>query len=185
MNEIVFIPLLMIGDYYLTLFANFLRQKGHSNHFIIKDYELNPIWLNDIRKGRKVNPKHLAMVLIVTAYFYYLKNTTIDFFLYQILIGFFFTYYLLIIFRHISNVLTYTFVMNNPDQLSGEIVQKPKYIYYHSSYQYLLSLAPLLALLIFIKSYYLYGGALACISMIASHLFMYRRYVNKKEAQGH
>ena len=41
--EVLFVPVLMVLDYYLTLYGAHLAEQSYRRHFKTEHYELNPI----------------------------------------------------------------------------------------------------------------------------------------------
>jgi hypothetical protein len=175
-KAIVF-PFIMVLDYYLTVYSDHLRKKGHSRHYQLENYELNPIWVKDINKRKLFNPKHLSLVIIFSLFiWYFLCRPEVDSNYNRLLYGAIVTIYFMIIGRHTSNILLYKFTINNPHELNGRITLSTKYIYIASAYQYFVCFGAILPLAILSSSYYVYGGLIGSIVLISIHLIWYRKH---------
>jgi hypothetical protein len=63
--EVLFVPVLMVLDYYLTLYGAHLAERSYRRHFKIEHYELNPIWQSAVARRHWINLRHLAVVMLV------------------------------------------------------------------------------------------------------------------------
>jgi hypothetical protein len=120
--KVFIIPVMMLTDYLLTVWGAILSQKKYQQHFKIEHYELNPIWQKSIAQKKWVNPKHLAIVGIFTAFCFLWSNgwagTDTGS---EVLFGYLVTLNASLIGTHLSNILTFQYVNRHPDCMSGEI----------------------------------------------------------------
>ena len=72
--EVLLLPVLMLADYYLTVLGAVLRDKKYSEHVIVEQYELNPIFQKAINKRQLINIKHLLATITVTGLMIYIAE---------------------------------------------------------------------------------------------------------------
>ena len=60
------VPVLMLLDYLLTILGAKASVRVYRRHFVVPNYELNPLWQESVRKQRWLNPRHLAIVCFAT-----------------------------------------------------------------------------------------------------------------------
>ena len=65
--EVLFVPVLMLLDYYLTLYGAHLAEQSYRRHFKTEHYELNPIWQSAVSRRHWINLRHLACVVVVAS----------------------------------------------------------------------------------------------------------------------
>ena len=53
---VLVLPLFMLADYYLTLLGE-RQSKEYREHYVLKEYEVNPLWQGDVKKQKWFNPK--------------------------------------------------------------------------------------------------------------------------------
>src|SRR5262245_6019846 len=58
--EVLLVPVLMVLDYYLTLYGAHLAEQSYRRHFKTEHYELNPIWQRAVARRRWINLWHLG-----------------------------------------------------------------------------------------------------------------------------
>ncbi|MBP7176915.1 MAG: hypothetical protein KBA53_11975 [Thermoclostridium sp.] len=112
---VVIIPLFMMADYYLTLLGEKLS-KEYRKHYVVKEYEVNPLWQKDVNQRKWFNPKQLVLVAVFTALFYFFIRYLYaeDYLLMQLLIGMITAPYVIILGRHLSNLLLFIYIRKNP-----------------------------------------------------------------------
>src|SRR5450631_4249712 len=134
--EALWVPILMLVDYFLTLAGAVLREKKYSEHFKIQDYELNPIWKNAISGRKWFNPRHLVLTFGVSVFVIWVTNqpdAPED--AAAGLLGCFIGAGSLVVGRHISNLLTFHFAVRNPDAISGQVVMSHQLLLAISTFQ--------------------------------------------------
>ncbi len=174
--EIIIIMVLMFSDYYLTIWASKLRDKGHSNYFEIENYELNPIWQKDIQNQKIINFRQLIMTIAAFCFFIYIfEFDDMSYGFKEILIGVLLAHYGMLTGRHISNLLTYNYTKKHPDELIGKIKQSHEFSLHNSLYQYFVAIIPLAIIAIVNQKPMLIGCAIgAAFNIILHKLWIYK-----------
>lgn len=184
---VLIVPLLMLADYYLTLWGAIQRERsGYARFFVIENYELNPTFQADIAKRRWVNPRHLLIVLLLTVFlltFTFLMDATqAPTLIFDLFMGFIYTLYLVLIGAHTANLLTFRYVQTNSLQLTGEVRMGPELTVTQSQNQILIVLLPLVVMAIVTQSFFVIGGVLGVLRMIIS-LMLWKRRARLKARQ--
>lgn len=65
--QVLLVPLMLLADYYLTVLGAAQRQKVYAQHFRTQHYELNPLWQRSNARLQRFNPRHILLVLLVSA----------------------------------------------------------------------------------------------------------------------
>jgi hypothetical protein len=175
--ELLIIIVLMFSDYYLTIWGTKLRNEGHSNYFVVENYELNPIWQHDIQNQKMFNLRQVIMTIAAFCFFIYVfEYMDLNDSLKDGLIGFLLAHYGMLTGRHISNLLTYYYTKNHPNDLSGKIRQSHKYCLYNSLYQYLVAIVPLILIAVVYPKPFIIGCAVGSSFSIITHILWIRKY---------
>ncbi len=185
---VLVVPLIMLADYYLTLWGAILRKRsGFAGHFVIEQYELNPTFQADVAKLVRFNPRHLFFVILLTALLLFLTfifQTTLEMtWLFELLLGFAYTLYLVIIGVHLANLLTFRYLQTHPQQLTGEIRLGPEYTIEQSRNQLMIALVPLVATALVTRSFFVIGGVLGVLRIMVSYTLWQRRARLKAQRQ--
>src|SRR5215469_12151335 len=149
--EVFIIPVLMLADYFLTVWGAILNEKKYGQHFKIEHYELNPIWQKAIARKRWFNLKHLANVAVFTAFCFFWSyswtDNNSDFF------GGFFGFMIIleagIIGTHVTNILIFSYLIRHPGSVSGEIKMNHPLMLYMSQFRLVSLLLVLIVIAIF------------------------------------
>ena len=158
--EILLLPVMMFADYFLTIYGAIKHNQKYSEHFKTEHYELNPKWQQDVKKIKWLNLKHIALTLLVTIALVYIFETFhLPSNLIKTLIGCILVLYAMIIGRHISNILIFSYLNRNPGHISGEVRMTHQFVLYLSFFQTVMVLIPIILLAIFSNSFFAYGGA--------------------------
>ena len=175
--ELVAIPILLLSDYYLTLLANIYKEKKYANHFVLKTYELNPVWQKSVDNNKWLNYRHLLLVSLITTLFYYISATQTKY-LYQFLLGFFYTIIGIVNARHLTNLLIFRFLSLNPETVNGQIQLSHLYLLKVSQFQVLSFGIPILFLTILMPNIFILGGLFSCFVFYFIHFLWIKRYKN-------
>lgn len=161
-RALIILPL-MLGDYLLTLVGEVLRRKRYQEHIKIEHYELNPLWQKTVPKVRWFNPIHLSLTALVT--FIFMMGMP-DF-----LWGLYLSIYGLILARHLTNILAFTYLNKRPEALQGQATFDHTYVLITSRNQVLHALVPLLLAAIFSQQWsgYLWGGVLGLLLLMLTN----------------
>ena len=72
--ELLLLPILMFADYFLTVVGAVQKEKKYSNHFTVQNYELNPIWQQDIAQKKWLNLRHILFTVLITVLLIFLTE---------------------------------------------------------------------------------------------------------------
>ncbi len=163
--EVLLLPVLMIADYYLTILGAVLREKEYGKHFIIETYEMNPTYRSVIDKKSLFNLKFVAQVLLNFAILLMCSIFLVSEFefIYWIVLGFYLTLYSYIIGLHISNILIFRWVADNPDAIEGDVKLSHGYNLRQSLNFNAVLFFPIILILWFSFSYFVLGSLFAVI----------------------
>lgn len=171
---LLLVPVFMLLDYYLTLTGQVLNKKVYAKHFKTESYELNPNWQADVRRERWLNPRHLALVVVMTALFgafvYLLDWLGADRRTVDMLLGLFLVLFGTIIGRHLNNITIFLILNRRPHLVSGEITLTQTLVLYLSVAQTFIVLVPFVTALVLAPSAFLAGGVLGIALIPLIHL---------------
>ncbi len=178
---ILCIPLLMLADYYLTLYGARLRQlSGYGQFFGNEEYELNPNFQADISNFRRLSRRHLIAVLFMLfalALFAALSNTDpIVNALFELFMGYLFVLYLTIIGKHLQNLLTFRYLQSHPTEVNGQVSINYFMSLKLSQYQLVTVLLPLLIVAWVTQSLFAIGGVCGLLGLTVYHNLWGRLY---------
>ena len=167
----------MFSDYYLTIWGIMLRDKGHSQFFIVENYELNPFWQKDIQDHKLFNIRQLITVSAAAGFFifvfeFYDLGSSYK----EVLVGLLLAHYGMLTGRHVSNLLTYSYTKNHPEDLSGKVKQSHIFMLHNSSYQYFVAILPLVIIAVAHPSPLLIGCAAGALFNIVLHKLWINKY---------
>ncbi len=167
------VPVLMLADYYLTLWGAVLRERsGYTRFFVLAHYELNPAFQADVANLRWFNPRHLllsllftALLLVITWFTQLDPNLNFGF---DLLIGFVSMIYFVLIGMHLANLLTFRYVQKNPQQLTGQVQLGFEFTIAQAQNQMLFVLVPLIVVALVTQSFFVIGGIFGVLSTLVS-----------------
>ncbi len=175
--EMFFLPVLMLADYYLTIAGAVLRDKKYSQHFKTDHYELNPVWQKQVARKKWFSLRHTLLVVIITLVNYLLLEhwplSMTHGFREEVFTGYLtclFTFFGMIIGRHLSNILYFMRLNKNPHEISGQVLMSHASSLYLSLYQCLFILIPLTILVITNANAHTVGASLGAVLLIVIHL---------------
>jgi hypothetical protein len=166
------VPVCMLIDYYLTLLGESLS-KEYREHYVLKEYELNPMWQNDVRKKKWFNPKQLVLVVVFTAVFYFFISYLYedDYNLLQFMMGMFIAPYITVIARHLTNLMLFIYVRKNPTLLEGKVIIPYQYMLVTSRIMAVPGIFTFVVIYAFTQSIFVLGG------VVGSGLFFLVHYI--------
>ena len=176
------IPALMLLDYFLTVAGRQQYQRYYGQHVHLEQYEMNPVWQQSVAQDRWLNRRHIFMVVFITTLLIGLSSGTGDSFRDYFVFGALVTVYLLIIGRHLSNILNFRYCANHPDTLNGEVHINYQASLKASQFQVLGILLPFAFAAGIVKSPFLYGGVTGLVMLTAVHYLWLWRYQRHKKA---
>jgi hypothetical protein len=175
--EIILLPILMFGDYYLTVLGAILKEKEHAAHFKMEHYELNPMWQTTIAQKRWFNPRHTLLTLLTCGILACLLECfDLPPAFAEVTLGCLLITYGMIVGRHFDNVLIFCHLNRNPQELSGQITMTHSLTLYLSMYQYLVAGIPILLLAIFSPTPFILGALLGVVMLFVHHLRWIQRH---------
>jgi len=164
---VLIIPPLMLLDYFLTVVGARLIEGGYAKHFKFPDYEINPLFRDVIRKKKWISLKHLCFVALATTVCIYWAHAWQGYdpvseaifggvlILFSTIDGF-----------HISNILTFRWILRHPEQVSGEVFMTQRYIVHLTRCRTVAVLFPIGVAAALVPSPFLFGGVAAVLSLI-------------------
>jgi hypothetical protein len=167
---VLVIPLFMMADYYLTLLGNKIS-KEYREHFAMKDYEVNPLWQKDVSRQKWFNPKQLALVAAFTAIFYFFIQYLYDrdYILMQLMMGMITAPYAIILGRHLSNLLLFSFVRKNPGILEGKLMIPYQYMLATSRIMVVPGIFMFIVIYAFTQDFFVLGGTIGSVILFCVH----------------
>jgi hypothetical protein len=164
--EVLFVPVLMLLDYYLTLYGAHLAEQSYRRHFKTEHYELNPIWQSAVARRHWINLRHLALVVLVVGILVLLAEVLeLESESLNPLLGFVLTSYGMVLGRHLSNILTFAHLTLRPDEVVGEVRLSHSFVISLSIYQLLVVGLPIIFVAIFSPSGFVFGAVAAVLTM--------------------
>lgn len=174
--EILFLPVLMITDYLLTIASARSKATAYDRHFKQEQFELNPIWQKDVASLKWINPKHIALTILYSAAVSFaLETGVIPAWLILLLESFFFSTYACIIGRHVSNLLLFRYVRNNPSSLSGEVTLTYGFVLALSAFQLLTVILPMLSIVALLRHPVAIGSFAGVGYLFCVHIYWFFR----------
>ncbi len=182
---ILLIPFMMFADYFLTVLGAVEREKKYTEHFRSQHYELNPIWQKTISEKRWFNRKHAILVLLFSFVVICLAEfgggspVTI-----QLISGFVFVFYGMIIGRHISNILIFRSVERRPNDISGTVTMSHSLLLTISAHQYLVAVIPIFILALFEPAPFTAGGGFGALMVLVVHAVWILKHKHRMRSSG-
>lgn len=176
---VLVIPVLMLLDYYLTLVAAILHERGYGEHMKIVQYELNPTWQASVKKRRWLNLRHLALVVLVTGIML-LVSEKVSAWPAKMLISAVVAVFAAVVGRHLSSVLTFRYVLKNPDDVRGTVSLSHRFVLRSSQNQVLILLCPFAAMLLFVRGPYTVGGVVGMTALFLVHNDWLKKHLKQR-----
>ena len=168
--QLILLPLLMLADYFLTVWGAVLKDKGYGKHFKVEHYELNPVWQKSISEKRWVNPRHLLLTLFTSSLLAALlelgglPDPAVEG-----MFGCLFVFFGIIVGRHLSNILTFRLFARRPGDISGQLTMAHSLALSTSTFQYLVAAIPVAMVAIFSPTPFSLGGAVGAVLIFVVH----------------
>jgi len=178
--EIALLPILMFGDYFLTVLGAIQKEKKYTDHFKTEHYELNPMWQKTITQKLWFNPRHILITVLVSGILTYLLECgDLPQAFAEGVLGCLFIPYGMIIGRHFSNLLIFDRLIHKPEEISSQITMAHSLTLSISMYQYLVVGIPMCMLAIFSPTPFVLGALIGIVMIFLNHLNWIRRQKNK------
>jgi hypothetical protein len=169
---VLVIPLFMMADYYLTLLGQKFS-KEYREHYVTKGYEVNPMWQKDVGRLIWLNPKQLALVVIVTVIFYCIIQSLYDRHstMLQLLMGMITAPYVIVLGRHLSNLLLFSYIRKNPSLLEGKLIIPYQYTLVASRIAVVPGIIIFIVVYAFTRNTFALGGTIGSAILYCVHYF--------------
>jgi hypothetical protein len=169
---VLIIPPLMLLDYFLTVVGARLREGGYAEHFKFPDYETNPMFRDVIRKKKWISLKHLCFVALATAAcLYWAHAWQGDDPVSEAIFGGVLILFSTIDGFHVSNILTFHWLLRRPDQVTGEVFMTQRYVVHLTRCRTFAMLFPIVVAAALVPSPFLLGGVASVFSLIVGQSF--------------
>jgi hypothetical protein len=171
---------LYISDYTLTLKCAKLYRSGVSDKIAFEgSFELNPNFQADIDSLRTWSPRFLAALLVsgvwLTIIWWLSWGSQPG--LYQFALGALILIQLAIHIRHLRNLFLFRVIVSS-NAVEGRISYSRQVVLRMSAVEIFAFSALYLVLFAFTQSWFVLGGALACLALALKHLRLGQKYVS-------
>lgn len=174
--ELFAVPVLMLADYVLTIWGAKSSAIVYRSHFSTPSYELNPLWRKSVDELRWFNPRHAALVVLVTVglVFFDLADMEPDSVV-ELPLGLLFGAFGSVCGRHLGNLLLFRYLNRHPDQISGQVQLSMKLVLKMSQFTLVGMILPFVILAILVPSAYSIGMLLGVLVIFFAHFFWGRK----------
>lgn len=167
---IFLLPLLMIADYYLTLFGASMYKKAYGNYLVVENFEINPIWQESVNKPEKFDFRYPLMSIVFTALFIAIDTyDVINDNIFQGILGYYIVLYSVINAGHLDRIFLFKYAYTHPGLLKGKVFISYEMSVKMSQYRLVFLFIPLSIIAFYTKSYFAWGGALSVIGAYLTH----------------
>jgi hypothetical protein len=176
--EVLLVPILMLADYFLTIAGALLYKRGYGKHVRYENYELNPMWQRSVDAVRWFNPRHLLITAFVTGFLLLVGehvDPSVEPF-YDFYFGLIATLFMIIVGRHLGNILIFLHAIKHPGDLSGEARLSYRVALKASNSQLWQVFLPLVVMAIYEKSAFALGCLCAPPALAVGHFRWRRKY---------
>ncbi len=175
--EVLFLPVLMLADYFLTVWSESLRVQKYAEHFRTEHFELNPVWQQDVSRIRWFNPRHLIKTVVLTA----LLAALVEFgelppLLIQLMLGCLYVLFGMIIGRHLANLLIFRRLILRPGEIRGSVSMTHELVLALSAYQGIAVVIPLALVAYVSRNAFAVGGLAGVCLFFVVHWAWLRKY---------
>lgn len=164
--------LIYVSDYTLTLVGAQAAAKRAPNVSVQGSYELNPYFVNDVNKRRRISPRFLLALVLTTvllALLWYLsRSSALTGVLFEVAFGALLLVELAIHVRHLRNILSYRRA-TQPGEVEGSIQFSRRYAYWVSALDLAVFALFYLILFLLVGRWFFVGGFIACASLALRH----------------
>jgi hypothetical protein len=168
--ELFAVTALTLADYYLTLLGAKMAEQDYRRHFKSESYELNPVWRGDVARVRWLNPRHLALAVVITAILWWAGETDFAPWFYPLLFGMSLGAFVPIIAQHLGNICMFDFLRRHPGEISGAVTVSMRYAIVASLGQGLVVFALLAVVAALAPSPVVFGMLLGSSVLMAARL---------------
>lgn len=173
------IPALMVADYYLTLWSRVVLEREYLKRFQVEEFELNPMWRDDVGRLRWFNPRHLGLALLLWVCVGYVLALCGREPLFQpwgrFFLGAVVTPFGLVVARHLTNLAAGWRLIRDPQEVRGAVQVDLAHLLATSRHQVAASLLPLALMAAWVRDPFLWGALAGGLSLVAAHYRWARR----------
>jgi hypothetical protein len=168
---ILVVPVLMLLDFLLTILCAKLSSGVYRKHVRCPHLEVNPLWQKSVDRLEWFNPRYLTLVCVVTTALVVadlMPNFPSS--LLELFVGMCLGGPGAACGRHLTNLLTFTFLNRHPTEISGELILTHKLVLEMSLFGFL-GLVPMLGLVVvLVPEFYTAGVLLGILVLCLEHL---------------
>lgn len=174
--EIVAVPVLMLADYALTILGAKSSAAVYRKHFAMASYELNPLWRRSVDQIRWFNPRHLALVVLVTGMLIVVdQRTSLSRHAIEISLGMLFGAFGSVCGRHLSNLMVFRYLNRCPNEISGQVRMSMRLGLKISQFTYI-GMIPLFTIIVSVApNAYTFGVLLGLLTVVFVHAVWARK----------
>jgi hypothetical protein len=168
--ELIVVPILMLADYALTILGAKNSAVVYRNHFTMPSYELNPLWRKSVDQIRWFNPRHTALVALVTVLLILVDQAAALLYgAFELALGTLFGAFGSICGRHLTNLLIFRYLNRHPDEISGQVRLSMKLMLKMSQFAYV-GMIPLFIIVVTLApNLYAVGVLLGLLVVVFAH----------------
>jgi hypothetical protein len=168
--ELIAVPILMLADYALTILGAKSSAAVYRKHFLMPSYELNPLWRRSVDQVRWFNPRHTALVVLLTAILVLLDQAAeVPDSILELLIGMLLGAFGSVCGRHLTNLLLFGYLNRHPEEISGQVRLSMILILKISQFTYI-GLIPIFGMVVaLVPNAYTAGVLLGLLSIVFGH----------------
>ncbi len=181
--ELIAVPILMFADYALTILGAKNSAAVYRNHFTTASYELNPLWRKSVDQVRWFNPRHIALVALVTVLLILMDQVAaiLPFDTFKIVLGMLFGVFGSVCGRHLTNLLLFRYLNRHPHEISGQVQFSMKLMLKMSQFN-CIGLIPLFVIVVtLVPNRYTLGVLIGLVTVVFVHS-LWARKANSAEA---
>jgi lysylphosphatidylglycerol synthetase-like protein (DUF2156 family) len=167
--ELLVVPILMLADYALTILGAKRSAVVYRNHFTTPSYELNPLWRKDVNQLRWFNPRHISLVVIVTALLVVVDRAVRPYELFELALGMLFGAFGAVCGRHLANLMLFHYLNRHPTEISGQVQLSMKLMLKLSEFNFI-GLIPVFTIVaVLVPNRYTIGVLLGLLALVFAH----------------
>ena len=180
--ELIAVPILMLADYALTILGAKTSAAVYRKHFTMPSYELNPLWRKSVDQIRWFNPRHIALVALVTVLLILVDQASALPDTFELVLGMLFGTFGSVCGGHLTNLLLFRYLNRHPNEISGQVHLSLKLMLKISQFTYI-GLIPVFTIVVaLVPNHYTVGVLLGILALVFAH-FMWGRRAKAAEAQ--
>ncbi len=181
--EFLLLPIMMFADYFLTVLGAVRQGKRYGHHIKTPHYELNPLWQSNIAKRQWFSLRHTLLVLVLSGVLlYFVEFGQMPERFIQWTLGCLFVCYGMVLGGHIGNILTFSYLIAHPEEISGEVMISHRLVLVMSLAQQAAATLVMGLIAVFSPTDFVYGGVVGLVGLIILKL-VWMLKENRRRAQ--